>query len=165
MELTSAEQRALRQRFNLNAVIYLVLVLSVFSYIVLGLAIGGPESDGSSAGPDLTLHALFGAAAAIAFGVGYFFRVLQVRRPPAEPLADSPDEAFDRAMSAYTIRHVVGQALAETIALIGFTLYLVGGEEPSLWGFAGASFLAMWLFRPRLEELEAFALAHKEAAA
>ena len=67
------------------------------------------------------------------------------------------EEGFERdpvqRMNAYMTGMILSFAMRETAGLIGFVLALLGGNPWWSWGLGGAALLAMYVDRPRREDL------------
>ena len=61
-------------------------------------------------------------------------------------------------ISKYATAMVVSLALSESIGIYGFVLFLLGDSFRTLYIFVGISALAMFLYRPKREELETLAM-------
>lgn len=57
--------------------------------------------------------------------------------------------------SRYLMTIIVSMAVAESIGLYGFVMYLLGDSFNTLYIFVGLSALAMFLYRPQVEEYKA----------
>jgi len=62
-------------------------------------------------------------------------------------------------LAKYTAALIVSFGLSESIGIYGLVLFFLGGGFQTLYTFIGISALAIYLHRPRREELEALALA------
>jgi len=61
-------------------------------------------------------------------------------------------------VARYLSTMVIGLALCESVGIYGFVLVLLGEPMATLYSFVGVAVLGMFLFRPRLDDLEMLAL-------
>lgn len=54
--------------------------------------------------------------------------------------------------SRYLLTIIISMAVAESIGIYGFVMYLLGDSFNTLYIFTGLSALAMFLYRPKVEE-------------
>ncbi|RLA26096.1 MAG: hypothetical protein DRQ62_00610 [Gammaproteobacteria bacterium] len=59
------------------------------------------------------------------------------------------------AKSRYMMTIIVSMAVAESIGIYGFVMYVLGDSYNTLYIFTGLSALAMFLYKPKLEEYQA----------
>ena len=62
-------------------------------------------------------------------------------------------------LAKYSTALIVSLALSESIGIYGFVLYLLGADFQTLYTFIGISALAIYVHRPKREEIEALAIA------
>ena len=77
--------------------------------------------------------------------------------PPAPSSQASPN-------GKYAVAMLLSLALSESIGVYGLVLFLVGESFRTLYIFLGISALAMFLYRPKREELESLAMAESRSA-
>jgi hypothetical protein len=63
----------------------------------------------------------------------------------------------------YTAGVIISLALSESIGIYGLVLFLLGAGFKTLYTFIAVSALAMVFYRPKREEMEKLAMAHKQA--
>lgn len=77
--------------------------------------------------------------------------------PPSRSAQSSP-------IGKYATTMVVSLALSESIGVYGLVLFFLGGNFLTLYIFIGISAMAMFLYRPKREELETLAMAESCSA-
>jgi hypothetical protein len=65
-----------------------------------------------------------------------------------------PREHVDSAIHRYTTAVTVSLAMAESSALYGLVLFMLGDTFRTLYGFTGISIAAMIIYHPKMSELE-----------
>jgi len=77
------------------------------------------------------------------------------------PRTTSPRSAANHLtplVAGYLSGMMICLALCESVGIYGFVLFLLGEPPATLYGFVGVAILGMFLFRPRLADLENLAL-------
>lgn len=85
------------------------------------------------------------------------------------PMSSKPSSPSNQPtfFGKYAIAMMVSLALSASIGIYGFILFMLGDDFRTLYIFIGISALAMFFYRPKMEELETLAIAMqtKEAPA
>lgn len=74
----------------------------------------------------------------------------------AKSMRDSTAK-FNVLAARYTSAVIVSMALCESVTILGFFLYVLGGDMPTFYIFLAASVVGMYAYRPRREPLEELA--------
>ena len=110
---------------------------------------------------DLIRNVLYGVAILTLVGTRFLRKFMLAGRPgssgpmslePASPSNQSP------LIGKYAAAMMVSLLLSESIGIYGLVLFLLGESFRTLYIFLGISALAIFLYRPKKEELEALAM-------
>ena len=106
---------------------------------------------------DLIRDILYGIAILTVI-LTHFLRnfMLGGRSGNSEPMSMQPPSPSDQSSVAgkYTTAMIVSLALSESIGIYGFVLFLLGADLRTVFVFNGIAALAMFIYRPKREELE-----------
>lgn len=164
-----SESERLNRDFRTIRLIWLamlaVLGLYVFAAHLIADELQLPgEADFPYAALKNILYVVSGATLVI---TGFVRRAL-LRSPARDTLvAEEPGatRAARVAAARYVMATLVSSALAETIGVYGFALFVFSGEFDTLYAFLFVSAAALLLYRPKREELENLALELKRKRA
>ncbi len=100
------------------------------------------------------------AVTAIEFYLIQFIRKKVLSLDPSGAFADVGEIARDpnpeSIISKYTSAVIASMAIAESFAIYGFILFLLGTDYTSLHIFVGIAAVAMLIYRPKMRELEEY---------
>jgi MFS family permease len=140
-------QQALRTATIIAAAVTATLL--VYAFVVEALPIVEPGFSGLLAGSqsiiDILRYGLGGVTLSIAFLVPLLRRRLTSRAPPRESGARPPAQSLLAAT-------VISLALAESPAIFGLVLFLLGGNRWDFYGFAAFAVVLVLLVFPRHNE-------------
>jgi hypothetical protein len=96
----------------------------------------------------------------------YYLRKFMLKGRPSAAKADMPGRSSTLNqlpfMSQYTAIVIISLAIADSIGIYGFVLFLLEDGFKILYTFIFVSALAMVFYRPKREELEKLAAAYKK---
>ncbi len=110
---------------------------------------------------DLVRNVLYGVAVSTLILTRFLRKFLLTGRSGSSgptSLNSPPDPAQSSPIGKYVITMVVSLALSESIGIYGLVLFFLGESFRTLYIFIGISALAMFLYRPKREELETLAM-------
>lgn len=96
---------------------------------------------------------LFGIGVFTLISMGFIRKLLLKKAPGQRRSVDFGGPELAR----YTTAMMITLALAESIGIYGFILYLIGSDVTDLFAFIGAAALAMLYYRPKKAEVEKLA--------
>ncbi len=106
--------------------------------------------------PIETIRYILAAVSGATLMGSYFFRRHLTQNPkPFNPSSRNPKQGQHPALTRYTAAVVISLALAESVGIYGFVLFLLNKESMTLYQFMGVSAVAMIYFKPSKEELMA----------
>ena len=94
-----------------------------------------------------TIRTIFYIIGIIGFPLSNLIRHIQLRLNQTMPGKKS-------AKNRYLLTIAVSMIIAESIGVLGVVMYMLGDDFNTLYIFSGLSFLAMFLYRPKLEEYQ-----------
>jgi len=83
-------------------------------------------------------------------------RVLAAREGESPATTHLKNSAQDTGFQKYTRALVIAWALSESIGVYGVVLFLVGRNPADLYGLFLVAAVAMWIYRPKEEEIARF---------
>lgn len=107
------------------------------------------------------IRSLFYLLAIIGFPSINLLRHIQLRLNQTMPLQHK--SPLIAAKHRYLITVIVSMSLIETIALLGFILFILGDGFNTLYIFESLAALALYLYRPKAEEYQAILSALTQA--
>ncbi len=119
----------------------LMLAVYVFTCLYYGNDVRLDNSDD----PPVLIRTILYIIAIVSFPVTNLIRHIMLRLNQTMP-GDTP------AKSRYLITVLVSLSISESIGIYGLVLFMLGDEVNSLYIFSTLSVLAMYLYRPKLEE-------------
>jgi hypothetical protein len=122
--------------------VHVCLMVSILLYAYLMSMVPG-QAPGSL---DTTLFWAPGAMSVIGLCLGQFIRS-QKLRPAFERLQTKPDDP--PSLAQWRIGVIVSDCLAETVALCGFAIHMLGATNRHVTPFFVVAFAAMILWWPR----------------
>lgn len=162
--LDPSEREALTRGFRTIRLIWAALLACLLVYVLI-CHVGGEEIRAAVA-PDFPRELLRNILYFIAVAeliIAYFLRkfILKptVSRPESSFIQHEQDGDIAVVVSKYMVAVLVSLAISESIGIYGLVLYLLGDELQALYIFVAVSALAMFYFRPKMEELEQLAVA------
>lgn len=153
----------LKKRLTVLLVIWAAFVLTLLVYAGVFYAAG--DQIKSAAKPDVPVDIL--RIALLAVGVvevvvAHFIRKFMLFGAPeglksafGEPAASAA--SIGSALSRYFVAVIISLALAEAVAIYGIVVFILGADFNTLLAFLAISALALFLFRPKMDELERIA--------
>ena len=102
-------------------------------------------------------YALAAVSGATLMGTYFFRRHLTQNPKPFNPSSRNPKQGQHPAVTRYTAAVVISLALAESVGIYGFVLFLLSKDSLILYQFMGVSAVAMIYFKPDKDELMAVA--------
>jgi hypothetical protein len=156
--LSDSERDELNNSMRSNRTVWFSMIISVFIYAVIANILEdrlhGIEDVGNIY---ITIEkTLFGVTFVILVVTAYLRKILL--SPPAKGIASQQTTAVAR----YTTVTTVSLALAESIAILGFVLFILGGSFQTLYALCIISVVAMFYYKPKMEDLEKLAEAMKK---
>lgn len=162
--LDPGEREALTKGFRIIRLTWAALLFSLLVYVLI-CHVGGEEIR-AAVSPDFPRELLRNILYFIAVAeliIAYFLRkfILKptVSRPQSSFIQHEQDGGIGVVVSKYMVAVLVSLAISESIGIYGLVLYLLGDELQTLYIFVAVSALAMFYFRPKMEELEQLAVA------
>ena len=110
---------------------------------------------------DLVRNVLYGVAILTLIGTRFLRKFMLAGRPGgSEPMSLNPASPSNQSslMGKYGAAMLLSLALSESIGIYGLVLFFLGDSFRTLYIFIGISALAMFLYRPKREELETLAM-------
>lgn len=157
----AAEREGLGSGFKIITVIWALMFSTLGIYVAVCHVAGnellvdmGPEF------PLLELKYILLAVSLVTFGLIRFFRTAMLKANPRKPDIPMPrglSEDGKSAISRYMSAIIVSAALAESVAIYGLLLFMLGGGFDTLYLFTMISAAAMLYYRPRRDELDSLA--------
>ena len=147
-----------RQLLNLW-IIWAGMFVFLIIYILICLLWGDSLQRTASPFPlDLMRDILYGVAVLTVI-LTHFLRnlILGGRSGRSEPMSSEPPSPPDQSsvVGKYVTAMIVSLALCESIGIYGFILFMLGGDLRTVFIFNGIAALAMFIYRPKREELKA----------
>ena len=133
----------------LGALVVYVLICLLGGDVIRGPAISFPL--------DLVRDILYGIAI-LTLILTHFLRnfMLGGRSGNSEPMSSQPPSPSDQSavVGKYLTAMIVSLALSESIGIYGLVLFLLGADLRTVFIFNAIAALAMFIYRPKREELE-----------
>jgi hypothetical protein len=110
---------------------------------------------------DLMRNVLYGVSILTLIGTRFLRKfMLAGRSDGSGPMSLKPASPSNQSslIGKYAVAMMVSLALSESIGIYGLVLFLLGDDFRILYIFIGISALAMFLYRPKREELETLAM-------
>ncbi len=138
-------------------IIWAAIAGSLIIYVAIPLLLGDSLPQSMESGIPLgTMRTVLLGVGAVTL-IGAFFvrkRVLKGEGPYSmDAKAQVPLNASD-FMKKYTVAMIVSLALSESVGIYGLVLFLLGDNFTTLCVFIAISAVGMFLFRPKIEDLE-----------
>ncbi len=159
--LDTREKEELRKGFRIVMVIWIAMLVSVTAYAAIAHIMVAYEMARDSQGVPLgTLKNILYVIALATLLLTPVVRkaVLKFQGGAYGKSGMWSSEHVGAAMGKYMSALIVALALAESIAIYGLVLFLLGDNLTTLYTFVIVSAVAMLFYRPKMEELENLAL-------
>lgn len=163
------ERRANENRLLTFWIIWAAMFGSLLIYVLICHQFGDEirRTAGLNIPLDLVRNGLYGVAISTLI-LTRFLRKFMLAGPPGSsaPTSSNPPPRSSQSSSIgkYATSMVVSLALSESIGIYGLVLFFLGESFRTLYIFIGISALAMFLYRPKREELETLAMRDSVAA-
>lgn len=155
--LSAKEQERIGRECRTLYVIWLALVMSLFVYLGLGVYLEDKVFVSMSGQPFAIFQKAMYALAPLTVLMSFFLRkvILAGKRCVAGGTArpSISDRRRHPAVARYTIAMVVSLAMAESVGIYGFVLFLIGKNRSDLYVLMLVALALMLLYRPRREQV------------
>jgi len=154
----SADREGLGSGFRIITIIWSLMFSTLGIYVAICLVAGDELK--AEMGPGLPLAQLkyiLLSVSLVTFGLIRFFRNAMLKANPRKtdiPLPRGLSEAGRSALSRYMSAVIVSAALAESVAIYGLLLFMLGEGFDTFYLFTAISAAAMLYYRPRRDELD-----------
>lgn len=141
----------LNREFRIIKLIWGAVLLSLVPYLIIGLVMG-PKMP-RTLDPDVfeTMKSAFYVLAFVIVILSIFVRKLLLSVKSQQGVSE---ETFRRSLvQKYKVATAITSGMLETIAILGLVLMLLGNNPRDLYVLMLISGTAMWIYRPRKEEL------------
>ena len=158
-----SERKANENRLLTLWIIWGAIFGSLFIYVFVCHHFGAviPENARPNIPLDLIRNVLYGVAILTLIGTRFLRKFMLAARPggsvPTSLKPASPSDPSSHT-AKYAAAMLVSLALSESIGIYGLVLFFLGGNFRTLYIFIGISALAIFLYRPKKEELEMLAM-------
>lgn len=136
-------------------IIWFAILMSLVLYLFVGLY-AGPEVNVSMNAKDFHLLriVLYSIAGIMLFATGHIRRLVLAGKDEAEgETRTSQHPVFQK----YTTAMIVSLALSEAVGIFGLVLFFIGKNEMDLYLLLAVSAVAIYIYRPKIEELKRMA--------
>ena len=145
-------------------IIWTAMLVTLFIYIFICHLWGDEIRRGASFNfpLDLMRNILYGVAIFTLILTRFIRKLIlagQYDGPGPKPMETPSPSNQSAIIGKYVTAMIVSLALSEFIGIMGLVLFFLGDNFQVLYTFMAISALAMFLYRPKREELEALALA------
>ena len=153
-----AEKGLYEKQLQVMWIIWAGMLGALVVYVSICL-LGGDVIRGSTSSLplDLIRDILYGIAILTVI-LTHFLRnfILAGRSGGSEPMSLKPPSPADQSavVGKYVTAMIVSLALSESIGIYGLVLFLLGADLRTVFIFNGIAALAMFIYRPKREELE-----------
>ena len=134
---------SLAATFRILRILYFTFFVSVPVYFVIGQVLGSRTAPAAGLSLIRNMFLLGGATTAV-MALAFRYRMMPAWPPPGE----DPSPVLGRVRAAY----VTGFALAESVALLGLVLCLLGGALNDVLPFFAVAVVLFVLLFPRLPD-------------
>jgi hypothetical protein len=154
------QERAFRSAW----IIWIAMLGSLVVYVLLCHVLGEQIRKGMESGFPLNLfrNALY-VVVVIELGLIHFLRKFMLTLRPTESAPQSTQETESALQSPFAAKYlsavIISLGLADSIAIYGVVLFFLGGDLQTFYTFIGISAVAMYAYRPRMDEIEQLATA------
>ena len=158
-----SERKANENRLLVLWIIWGAIFGSLFIYVFICHQFGdGMRPNASPNIPlDLIRNVLYGVAILTLIGTRFLRKFMLAGRSggsgPMSVKTDSPSNQSS-LIGKYAVAMMVSLVLSESIGIYGLVLFFLGDSFRTLYIFIGISALAIFLYRPKREELETLAM-------
>ncbi len=152
------DEKTLKRYYLTHIIIWAAMVVSVIIYLVVGKLFLAKTIDFTKAPDVTTLRYLFAAVslAVPMLNIWFMKRVLG---------SDRYENATGvEALSPFATVNVFTLAMSELVAVFGFALYIMAGDEFDLYAFIALSLVYLFIFMPKYSVLRNWAV-HKKLLA
>ena len=139
------QREQLKSDLLLPWIITSMMLLMLAVYVFICLYYGNDVRLDNISDPPVLIRTILYIIAIVSFPVTNLIRHIMLRLNQTMP-GDTP------AKSRYLITVMVSLSISESIGIYGLVLFMLGDEVNSLYIFSILSVLAMYLYRPKLEE-------------
>jgi hypothetical protein len=166
--LDPGERKALTKEFRSIRLVWAAILGSLLFYLLI-CRLWGDEIRGHTS-PDFPvalLRKVLYVVAVVELIVAYFLRKFLLKNQfiglGSNRLLRHDGARANRPLHVirYTTAVIISVAMANSIGIYGLILFLLGDEVQSLYVFIAVSALAMYYFRPKMEEFEQLAASMK----
>ena len=153
-----AEKGLYEKQLQILWIIWAGMLVSLVVYVLICLLGGDVIRRSASSLPlDLMRDILYGIAI-LTVMLTHFLRnfILGGRSGDSDPMSLQPPSPSDQSavVGKYVTAMIVSLALSESIGIYGLVLFLLGADLKTVFIFNGIAALAMFIYRPKREELE-----------
>jgi hypothetical protein len=139
------QQKQLKADLLLPWIFTAAMVFMLAVYVFICLFYGNEVRLDNSGNPPVLIRSILYIVAIVTFPLTNLIRHIMLRLNQTMP-GDTP------ARSRYLITVLVSLSMAESLGIYGLILFLLGDEVNSLYIFSVLAVLAIYLYRPKLEE-------------
>jgi len=165
--LSPDEKKRLTVSMTVNKIVWSAMFASLFVYVVLVNVVEDQLHGVGNIGDSLSIlvYALMGVSVITAGLIRWMLGIILAVPFKTSKLGESLGTVTPASTSVegrYATALIVVMALAESIAVYGLVLFIMGVTFEIFYLFVGASALLMLLYRPKMSELEDLATAVKQ---
>lgn len=141
-------EQQLQADLLIAGVIRAVALMSLIALVAICHIYGDKIQIGMDEQPRIYIRTVLYVVAITTFPVMKFIRHVLVRLNQTAKGNSTPK-------SRYAVTIIISMAIAESIGIYGFAMYVLGDGYNTLYIFTILSALAMYLYRPKVEEYQA----------
>ncbi len=142
----------LQKEFRVAQVIWVVILVALVIYAMVGNALQGKEFvDNETIPLQLIQNILWAVSGVMLVGSWFIRRKMLAAGDPGQPLGET------EVAAKYRTATMIGSGLYEAIGLFGLVLVLLGDSLQSMYMFVLVASMGMLLHRPKMEDLEKLA--------
>ena len=141
-------EQQLQSDLLLAGVIRAVAVLSLIAFVVICNVYSDKIQIAMEEQQRIFIRTVLYVVAIMTFPIMKFLRHVLLRLNQATKGKSTP-------RSRYLLTIIISMAVAESIGIYGFVMYILGDSFNTLYIFTGLSALAMYLYKPKVEEYRA----------
>jgi len=162
--LIEHQEKAVEKGLLTLWIIWAAIMGSLLIYVFLCHQFGDEirQDTGENFPLPLMRNIFYGIAIIMLFQTHFLKRFLLSGTPVgtlSESVKSGPHSNQPPFLAKYSTALIVSLALSESIGIYGFVLFLLGDDLQTLYMFIGVSALAIYVHRPKREEIEALAIA------
>lgn len=129
-----------------------LMLATLLAYLIFCHALGNEFKQPLPEAQRLTLRTVFYAIAIVTFPITNLIRYIQLRLNQTMPTVKT--DCRNVAKSRYLVTVFVSMSLIASIGIFGLVMFILGDDFNTLYIFVGMSALGLFLYRPKIDELE-----------